>query len=374
MPRIRTVKPEFATNEQAVSCSRDARLTYILLCGHCDDNGVIEVSPKSIRIKIFPGDNDIDDSRMIDLLNELIDNDLLILFSYNNKNYLLVNGWGEISSDFYQNINRPQKSKYFELNVISLPNEKKFIDKETYLKKPFQKNVIENSVSTHQPFTDKSLNTHGAITAGKERKGKEGIGGEGSMREGGIFLDSGDHDTEQIKNLEQKKASVAPNGTTSRNNLEQTVNLIFDHWRKVMNHPNAKLDPKRRKIILGALKLKFSVEELCQAITGCSYTPHNRGENAQKQRYDGLHIIFENAHQIERFIDNFNAVRKKDLIRQEQNRPPTEEERRQELEAWERQIQRYKKPAKDPPVIPPQFQNLRDLVNDKAAELPSEEG
>lgn len=71
-----------------------------------------------------------------------------------------------------------------------------------------------------------------------------------------------------------------------------------------MNHPHAKLDPKRKTLIKNALSWGYSVDALCQAITGCSLTPHNCGENNQGQRYDGLHLILKNSDQIDRFINN----------------------------------------------------------------------
>lgn len=59
------------------------------------------------------------------------------------------------------------------------------------------------------------------------------------------------------------------------------------------------------KIIAKALKFGYSVEELCEAITGCSYTAHNVGDNERGQRYDGLHIILRDGDQIDRFIHNY---------------------------------------------------------------------
>ena len=72
-----------------------------------------------------------------------------------------------------------------------------------------------------------------------------------------------------------------------------------------MEHPFAKLDSERKNLIQGALKLGYSTEDLCQAIRGCSITPHNRGENDRNERYDGLHIIFGSSQKIERFMGNY---------------------------------------------------------------------
>jgi hypothetical protein len=57
-------------------------------------------------------------------------------------------------------------------------------------------------------------------------------------------------------------------------------------------------------LIKKALECDYSVEQLCNAITGCSLTSHNMGDNKQGQKYDGIHIIFKDADQIDRFIHN----------------------------------------------------------------------
>ena len=84
------------------------------------------------------------------------------------------------------------------------------------------------------------------------------------------------------------------------------ISSIFEHWKAVMNHPNAKLDPKRKRCIHQALKFGYSVEQLCSAITGCSLTPHNMGQNEQGQRYDGLQVILRSSDQIDRFMHNYH--------------------------------------------------------------------
>lgn len=81
--------------------------------------------------------------------------------------------------------------------------------------------------------------------------------------------------------------------------------IIFEHWKATMNHPKAKLDSKRKRLILEAIKLGYDYEQLCEAISGCALTPHNIGMNDNGQRYDGLHVILRNADQIDRFIRNY---------------------------------------------------------------------
>ncbi len=111
----------------------------------------------------------------------------------------------------------------------------------------------------------------------------------------------------EMKGREEKKPGEENNIVvqTERPPIADSVLLIFEHWQKVMEHPQAKLDSERRTLIQRALKLGYSKDELCRAITGCSLTPHNRGENDRNERYDGLHIIFGSSEKIERFMRHY---------------------------------------------------------------------
>ena len=71
----------------------------------------------------------------------------------------------------------------------------------------------------------------------------------------------------------------------------------------IMNHPAAKLDEKRQSLIRKALKSGYTETDLYVAIRGCSYTPHNMGQNDRGERFDGLHIIMRD---IDRFIGNYH--------------------------------------------------------------------
>lgn len=91
---------------------------------------------------------------------------------------------------------------------------------------------------------------------------------------------------------------------TEREPRDTPTRRIFDHWRETMKHPGARLDEKRTRAIRHALQLGYTEERIRQAITGCSLTPHNMGDNDRGQRYDGLELILRNADQIDRFIGN----------------------------------------------------------------------
>lgn len=131
MARIRTIKPEFWTDERLTECSLSARLLFIGMLNFADDNGNLQRSAKRIKMQVFPADS-IDCEPLI---IELITHGLLTEYSVSEDKYLNIKNFKK-----HQIINRPSKS------VIPQP-----------------------------PFSEGSLSTHGVLTDGKEgnRKGKE---------------------------------------------------------------------------------------------------------------------------------------------------------------------------------------------------------
>lgn len=56
MARIRSIKPDFWTDEKVVELSAFARLLFIGLWNFADDDGRMQYSPKKIKMQIFPAD------------------------------------------------------------------------------------------------------------------------------------------------------------------------------------------------------------------------------------------------------------------------------------------------------------------------------
>ncbi|MDR7942216.1 DnaT-like ssDNA-binding domain-containing protein [Enterobacter soli] len=102
MARIRTVKPEFWTDEKVVECSIPARLLFIGLFNFANDLGCLERSPKRFKMQILPADS-IDCEPLI---RELITQGLLIEYSVNGGDYLCIKGFSK-----HQKINRPSATK-----------------------------------------------------------------------------------------------------------------------------------------------------------------------------------------------------------------------------------------------------------------------
>lgn len=105
MARIRHIKPDFWTDEAVVECSLTARLLFIGLWNFADDDGRMLNRPKQIKMQIFPGD-DISSMSIHELLNELYNRDLIILYKVEDKELIQIKSW------HHQVIQRPKPSKY----------------------------------------------------------------------------------------------------------------------------------------------------------------------------------------------------------------------------------------------------------------------
>ncbi len=95
-----------------------------------------------------------------------------------------------------------------------------------------------------------------------------------------------------------------PNPIQSNNSALRADDVleIFGLWKVTFSHDKAKLDDKRKKRIRSALTLGYSVEDLCNAIKGCSMSPYHMGDNANGQRYDSLDLILRDAEKIDQFL------------------------------------------------------------------------
>jgi len=86
--------------------------------------------------------------------------------------------------------------------------------------------------------------------------------------------------------------------------VQNEIKEIFEFWKTTLNHPRSNLDDKRKSLIKRHLKSGYSVGDLKHAITGCSQTPHNMGDNDRGQVYDSLELILRTSDHIDRFMRN----------------------------------------------------------------------
>ena len=109
-------------------------------------------------------------------------------------------------------------------------------------------------------------------------------------------------DVEEEVDVDKEKDKEKPNTTVPQAGPPD-VDVVFKHWQKTLNHPQAKLTPERQRKIKIALKT-YSAAQLCTAIEGCAKTPHNMGQNDRHEVYDDLCLILRDAAHIERFMRN----------------------------------------------------------------------
>lgn len=102
MARIRSIKPDFWTDEKVVELSPFARLLFIGLWNFVDDEGRMTYSPLSIKLKILPADS-LDIS---ELLGEIRGKSLITVYPVDGIEYLQVNGFAS-----HQKIDKRTPSK-----------------------------------------------------------------------------------------------------------------------------------------------------------------------------------------------------------------------------------------------------------------------
>lgn len=102
MARIRTVKPEYWTDERVGECSVSARLLFIACWNFSDDHGGLDRSAKQLKAQAFPYD-------AIDcepLVQELLNVGLLVEYTVDGKTYLHIKGFRK-----HQKVEKPAKPR-----------------------------------------------------------------------------------------------------------------------------------------------------------------------------------------------------------------------------------------------------------------------
>jgi hypothetical protein len=105
MARIRTIKPEFFTSLTVAGLSLTARLTFVGLWTHCDDEGRCVDDSRLVKAALWPLDDRVSKDVEQDLV-DLAEASLIRRYEVDGKRYLCIANWEE-----HQRINRPAPSK-----------------------------------------------------------------------------------------------------------------------------------------------------------------------------------------------------------------------------------------------------------------------
>ena len=102
MARNRMIQSDDFTCEAYANCSREARYLFDRMACFCDDRGVHPDSAKSLKMAVFPGDEDLTSADVQRMLDDLLANGLLQQFEADGRSWLHVVEWSK-----RQRVDRP---------------------------------------------------------------------------------------------------------------------------------------------------------------------------------------------------------------------------------------------------------------------------
>lgn len=166
MARIRTIKPEFWSSEQVMECQPLTRLLFIGIWNFCDDGGNHPDSEKTIKARVFPGD-EISSSSIRRMLDELSSNGLLSFYEHSGKRYLHVCGWE------HQRIDKPtfKYPEFVQSLMVSSPPPVGAGTDDNQKPGPVGDSVGESSTNIRPPLDEASSNPLLGLDPGREGKG-----------------------------------------------------------------------------------------------------------------------------------------------------------------------------------------------------------
>ena len=107
----------------------------------------------------------------------------------------------------------------------------------------------------------------------------------------------------QYKNKNKKKENLSGKPDAMPGEQGQ----VFDYWVTAMCK-GALAKPTKGRVtkIKARLNEGYSVEQIKQAIDGCSRSPFHMGENKDNKRYDDIELICRNGEKLESFIAEYS--------------------------------------------------------------------
>lgn len=103
MARIRTIKPDFWTDEEIVELDPMDRLLFVGLWNFCDDQGYIDYRPKKLKMQIFPAD----DFDLPAAMERLRKSSLVDAYDAPTGVVAHIRNWSK-----HQRVNNPSKERY----------------------------------------------------------------------------------------------------------------------------------------------------------------------------------------------------------------------------------------------------------------------
>lgn len=210
MARIRTIKPEWWTQESVIECSMNARLLYLGMNNFADDQGNIEGHLGTVKALVFPADS-ID---VRPLLLELCRNEMLIPYQEvtgeKTRTYYHITTF-----DVDQRIDRPGKPRCPDFD---------------------QSKIVPHSFLEHSTTNvdEHSTNNHG----GKGREGR-GIGRDKPITP--FVRKFSDWDLTMANTMINDIVAIAPQHNFNGGNAEKWAD-VFRMMREIDKLPEAEIE------------------------------------------------------------------------------------------------------------------------------------
>ena len=146
MARKRVVSPSFWTDEKIIQIPIQARLLFIGLLNHADDDGIFQESYLSIKVTVFPADEDITVGLLEDYVRTMVGLKLLEKGKDpKGVSLLRFTNWHD-----HQKINHPTPSKHVFCELTDENNDNSVrttVDlPEDSLRTPSQYNIIKDNI------------------------------------------------------------------------------------------------------------------------------------------------------------------------------------------------------------------------------------
>lgn len=103
---------------------------------------------------------------------------------------------------------------------------------------------------------------------------------------------------------EKTREEITPLSSSQANTTDAAdVQAVFEHWQQRLDHPQAKLDDKRRKAIKARLADGYTVDELKTAVDGILRDAHKMGNNDRGRKFDDIELACRTAANVDALIE-----------------------------------------------------------------------
>lgn len=309
MPRIRSLKPEFWTDEKLAPLDPTTRLVFLGLISHADDAGRLVDSVKLLDGLIFPA---TDDScrEALDTLARL--SRVSRYASASGQALIQITNWTKHQKvDHPSAYNLPAQSKTAKADkpatdaVLATPSRESretLAPRSSIIDHLSSINDLKNRSELHPNIVEPGGSTLEVIESPDLESGEDGKHGPVN---GAVVVRNGRPATvEQAKQrgIAILSEVVAENASRVQREVrrEGMIDFVFAYWAAKTGHANAKLDTKR----VIRLRRRFEendddVNELCFTVDGLFKDRALMGENDRNRKYDQIETIFRDRGMVE---------------------------------------------------------------------------